>query len=223
MDKQCKRCNAQIVNRHVLAQYCSKKCLYKQNAESQRKRIYQQKRAQGLPIPGDVLPCFNPQCFNAAIYNHLRAFCSRRCQDYWHQNKHWLGEGPSSRIWLYQCPDCSTAVLHRSQNGTPKFCPPCRVVRNQGINGRKNHARRTVGPPPLSVHELAERDGNRCHICTRKINMALSGMAKWGATIEHIVPVSRGGTNEPGNLALAHRHCNTARGNRGHSQLLLVA
>jgi 5-methylcytosine-specific restriction endonuclease McrA len=97
------------------------------------------------------------------------------------------------------------------------------VIRNKAINARKNHARRTVGPPALSVHQIAERDGNRCHICSRKVNMTWSGMAKWGPTIEHILPVSQGGTNEPGNLALAHRHCNTARGNRGHSQLLLVA
>jgi predicted nucleic acid-binding Zn ribbon protein len=219
----CAMCGKEITERGPQAKYCSKRCNLDAGHEQQRKRIHAAKRRQGLPIPGDIVPCANPQCFNAAIYVNLRAFCSDDCQQFVQCNKHWLGEGPSSRVYFYACPDCSAPVLHRAKNGSHKVCPPCRVVRNMGINGRKNHARRAAGPPALSVHQIAERDGNRCHICTRKINMALSGMAKWGATIEHILPVSQGGTNDPSNLALAHRHCNTARGNRGHSQLVLVA
>jgi endogenous inhibitor of DNA gyrase (YacG/DUF329 family) len=219
----CATCGKEITNRGLQAKYCSKRCRLHAGHKLQRERSNAKKRALGLPVRGDIVPCVNPQCFNAAIYWGVRAYCSQRCKSYVQENKHWLGDGPSSRIWLYQCPDCSAAVLHRSQNGTPKVCPPCRVIRNKAINSRKAHARRAPGPAVLSVTELAERDGNRCHICCRKVDMNLSGKAKWGPTIEHIVPVSRGGTNEPGNLALAHRYCNTARGNRGHSQLLLVA
>jgi hypothetical protein len=219
----CAQCGRSTSSRGACAKYCSKRCGAKAHYELQLKRKHETKRRQGLPIPGDIVPCANPQCFNAAIYVNLRAFCSDDCQQYVQWNKHWLGEGPSSRVYFYACPDCSAPVLHRARNGSHKVCPPCRVVRNMGINGRKNHARRTAGPSALSVHQIAERDGTRCHICCRKVNMALSGLAKWGPTIEHILPVSQGGTNDPSNLALAHRHCNTARGNRGHSQLVLVA
>jgi hypothetical protein len=219
----CTKCGNQIIGRGAQSKYCSARCKLDTDHERHRNRARNQRRIKGLPVRGEIVPCSNPQCFNAAVYQNGRAFCSDTCQQYFHRNQHWLGDGPSSRIWLYKCPDCSTDVLHRSQNGTPKFCSTCRLVRNQGINGRKNHARRAGGPPTLSVHEIAERDGTRCHICRRKVNMSLSGLAKWGPTIEHILPVSRGGTNDPSNLALAHRHCNTARGNRGHSQLVLVA
>lgn len=74
----------------------------------------------------------------------------------------------------------------------------------------------------MTVDDLAIRDGTRCYVCHRKVDMSLSGQAKWGPTIEHIVPVSKGGTNDPANLALSHRCCNTARGNRGHAQLQLI-
>jgi hypothetical protein len=219
----CGWCGNPVVNRGPQAKHCSSQCRIKYSHEQQRKRNQSHRRAKGLPLPGDVVPCANPQCFNAAIYAHVQAYCSDDCQRYVQSNKHWLGQGPSSRIYFYPCPDCATPVLHRFRNGSHKVCPMCRVVRNQSINARKNHARRTTGPAPLSVFQIAKRDGNRCHICCRKVNMDLSGMAKWGPTIEHILPVSQGGTNEPDNLALAHRHCNVARGNRGHSQLLLVA
>jgi len=33
-------------------------------------------------------------------------------------------------------------------------------------------------------------------------------------TLDHVVPVSRGGTNDPANLRPAHRGCNSDRGNR---------
>jgi predicted nucleic acid-binding Zn ribbon protein len=219
----CAMCGKSTSNRGPQAKYCSQRCKWDADHEQQRRRIHAAKRRQGLPIPGDIVPCANPQCFNAAIYINLRAFCSDACQEYVQSNKHWLGEGPSCRVYLYRCPDCSTPILARASNGSHKVCPPCRVIRNKAINARKSHARRASGPPVLSVNEIAERDGCRCHICNRKVDMSLSGKAKWGPTIEHIIPVSQGGTNDPGNLALAHRYCNTARGNRGHSQLLLVA
>jgi len=33
------------------------------------------------------------------------------------------------------------------------------------------------------------------------------------ATAEHIIPVSRGGTDDVSNLSISHGHCNVARGN----------
>lgn len=222
----CAWCQSAITSRQARgpqAKYCSRRCKLDAGHKAQLMRTHQARRNDGLPIPGDIVPCANPQCFNAAVYINQRAFCSSQCKSYVQANKHWLGEGPSTRVYFYPCPDCESLILSRSGNGSHKVCAACRVIRNRAINARKSHARRASGPPVMSVNEIAERDGNRCHICCRKINMSLSGMAKWGPTIEHILPVSQGGTNEPGNLALAHRYCNTARGNRGHSQLLLVA
>lgn len=221
--KTCAHCGTSIEGRGPQAKYCSQRCRWDVGHDNQTERARQTKRDAGEPLPGDMIPCANPQCFNAAVYASNRAFCSRDCNVYFHSNRHWLGQGPSTRVCFRPCPDCQAPVTMTKGNGTPKVCKSCRVVRNKGINGRKNHARRTIGPPALSVHELAARDGCRCHICHRKIDMALTGLAKWGPTIEHILPVSKGGTNEPENLALAHRHCNTARGNRGHSQMTLVA
>ncbi len=96
-------------------------------------------------------------------------------------------------------------------------------MRNKAINARKNQARRTAGPKVLSVSEIAARDGSRCNLCGKRVDLTLSGMAKWGPTIDHLIPVSHGGTNDADNLALAHRHCNVSRKNRGHAQLLLTA
>jgi hypothetical protein len=63
------------------------------------------------------------------------------------------------------------------------------------------------------VEELAARDGWVCWLCDGPIDPALPSTLAGGATVDHVVPRSRGGSNEPANLRLAHRRCNGTRGN----------
>lgn len=52
---------------------------------------------------------------------------------------------------------------------------------------------------------LFKRDGSACFFCCLE-------MTEEDATIEHLVPLSRGGPNTDENLALAHQACNLAAG-----------
>jgi 5-methylcytosine-specific restriction endonuclease McrA len=131
-------------------------------------------------------------------------------------------------IYYFTCIDCGAPIVRKwKRPGLWANCRPCAKVRYRAHNAKKNHKRRALGPRVMSVEELAARDGARCHICHRKVDMALSGRAKWGPTIDHLVPVKPrsgpAGTNDPSNLALAHWHCNISRGNRGSAQLMLTA
>jgi 5-methylcytosine-specific restriction endonuclease McrA len=51
---------------------------------------------------------------------------------------------------------------------------------------------------------LLERDGNICQLCSEVVTAADS-------QIDHIVQRAVGGTNEPSNLRLVHKHCNAHR------------
>ncbi|MFF4746803.1 HNH endonuclease [Streptomyces sp. NPDC001268] len=64
--------------------------------------------------------------------------------------------------------------------------------------------------------------GLPCWICGDEIDYALTGAAAqrgaWGFTLDHLVPLSRGGDLlDPANARSAHRRCNSARGNRSTS------
>ena len=65
-----------------------------------------------------------------------------------------------------------------------------------------------------SLAEIAERDGWRCQLCGRMV----SKMAKWparnSASIDHVVPLSEGGTDLRANVQLAHFGCNSSKNNR---------
>lgn len=58
---------------------------------------------------------------------------------------------------------------------------------------------------------LAERDGMDCHWCKGKLQMADACKPMY-ATLDHIIPHSVGGSNQPHNLVLACSKCNGARG-----------
>lgn len=65
----------------------------------------------------------------------------------------------------------------------------------------------------MKPDRLAERDGWLCWICGDRVEPAAPAGSPWSATVDHVVPKSRGGSSEPENLRLAHRRCNGRRGN----------
>lgn len=68
---------------------------------------------------------------------------------------------------------------------------------------------RKVGELKLLV---AATYGTRCYVCGKPIDMTLRYPSKWSATVEHVRPRSKGGTDELTNLRLSHFHCNSSRG-----------
>ena len=83
----------------------------------------------------------------------------------------------------------------------------------------KAHRRRIrlKGQPVEAIDPsvLYERDGGHCGICHKPV-------AKEAASIDHVLPVSKGGGHTYANTRIAHLTCNVRRGNRGAAQLRLV-
>lgn len=55
--------------------------------------------------------------------------------------------------------------------------------------------------------KVYDRDGGVCHICRLHVR-------REDASLDHLVPQSRGGVSVEENLALAHRRCNYSRGDK---------
>jgi len=73
---------------------------------------------------------------------------------------------------------------------------------------------------PYTDREIFQRDGWRCHLCGKRIREDLPRTHPDGATIDHLVPLSLGGVDEPHNLAAAHWRCNQAKGVRPANEQL---
>lgn len=64
--------------------------------------------------------------------------------------------------------------------------------------------------------EIYERDGGRCHICRHAVSRS-------DFTLDHLIPLSKGGNHTVLNVAVAHRKCNSQRATgRLPAQLILV-
>lgn len=58
---------------------------------------------------------------------------------------------------------------------------------------------------------LRERDGDNCCICDTPIDFTLKGRHPMMASLEHLVPLSRGGKHSYANTALSHLSCNLSK------------
>lgn len=99
------------------------------------------------------------------------------------------------------CSQCGKALAQAAS--TAAMCTPCRRRSKRGIDIR-----------PADRLAIYDRDGWTCGICSEPVDSTLSGHHQWGPTLDHIMPRSLGGSDEPTNLRLAHRACNSRRGAR---------
>lgn len=94
-------------------------------------------------------------------------------------------------------------------------CSKKRKNRIRDINRRHKLRENGEVDYSITIQRLVKRDKNICHICGSKCNMKdcitrddafIAGDAY--PSIDHLFPVSRGGTHSWDNIKLAHRKCN---------------
>ena len=66
----------------------------------------------------------------------------------------------------------------------------------------------------ISPCEVFARDGWRCQLCGKKVDMRKAAPHPLSPTVDHIVAVSDGGAHTMVNVQCAHFGCNARRGNR---------
>lgn len=67
------------------------------------------------------------------------------------------------------------------------------------------------------LSHLVKRDGRRCGICREMVRAKVGPMRP---SIDHIVPLSKGGEHNLENVQLAHYRCNLSKGNRAAADQL---
>lgn len=75
----------------------------------------------------------------------------------------------------------------------------------------------------VSYSEIYERDAWICGICKQPVDRCRDWPDPLSASIDHIVPLSRGGAHTAGNLQCAHLRCNSSKSNRGYGLVNLDA
>ncbi|MDI3283223.1 HNH endonuclease signature motif containing protein [Polyangium sp. 15x6] len=68
------------------------------------------------------------------------------------------------------------------------------------------------------IEEIASKTDGNCHLCHDPVDVTFYGptgaFGEETVTVDHLVPQSFGGDDDPDNLMIAHGRCNSIRGTR---------
>jgi hypothetical protein len=154
-------------------------------------------------------------CWKAmAAQNSITKCCSDECRQ--------KAQGAiKRRVYFKSCQSCGKLCTMRNWNSTR--CQPCQTLFEWECE-RKYEKKRKLSKVGKLIPYVGERDRWKCSICHGKVkSQTYSAQDKWSPTIDHVIPVSQGGTDDLSNLKLAHMICNAKKGKfGGNEQLLLV-
>lgn len=147
--------------------------------------------------------CLEPECTKTA---EKRGYCGAHYQKRCRPNR---SHGPDDRF--------------RQWAKAKAFDPAEEKRRLREKNDRRRVQKRGGGHERVDRQRVFERDGYRC-FCGKPLDMTkVAPHHPLAPTIDHIVPLSKGGDHNYANVRAAHFACNVRRGNRGgNEQLALI-
>jgi len=92
-----------------------------------------------------------------------------------------------------------------------------RRIRNRAQKAlRRAKAAGRVRAQLVFLDVIRERDNQMCHLCNRWVSIH-------EASLDHVIPLSKGGEHNEDNIKLAHSVCNSKKGDRLMGELDLSA
>lgn len=153
-------------------------------------------------------------CFCGAFFVSKNG--TKRCKEH---------HGYQERSHLVACLVCGAWF---SAKGPALYCSKqCQRQTLAARNGRRRakqlRQKRSAAAPSQRIvrSHIYERDGWRCQLCNRPVKQEAKVPHPLAPTLDHIIPLARGGTHEPSNVQTAHFICNSRKGDRGNDQLRL--
>lgn len=125
-----------------------------------------------------------------------------------------------SRIKTKVCTECGKAfkTIHPNKLTCSKECSRLRSNRRNWYYKEKRYNDTNIIDRDITVKVLYKRDKGICYICGGKCDFKdytqINGHFKAGPnypSIDHIIPIARGGMHAWDNVKLAHRHCNSMK------------
>jgi hypothetical protein len=152
-------------------------------------------------------------------------FCSRRCKDRAKQAEHARQRVAAKAKQKRQCVLCGNVIPPTSRSDKKYYGETCGYAARLNL-GRMDRRLRVNDDGKTRYFTRADiytRDNWTCQICLKPIDKSLRFPNPFCASVDHIIPVSMGGTNQPENLQTTHLRCNVALGNRKNSSQLRPA
>lgn len=224
-DSWCRACHADAVResqrRHPET---TRRNQVAQNAKARLKTAEARVRAavgKSCPVPWSTCKKCG-EGFPIGRQQRSVGYCSRQCRRtaYLARNADLVSYKPLPRAEKH-CTECGAKF---SGTDGRRFCTPEHAVSHHRkvYRDRKRASRRGAGRVGHVDRQIVfARDGWRCQLCKRPVSRRPKSRSMW-PTLDHIVPLSAGGSHEYPNVQLAHMICNQRKHASGAGQLRLT-
>lgn len=223
---ECETCGKVFRPTRADSKYCDLQCL----GEANSNRLYEK----------FCIVCGNSFLGNS----YKASICSDKCRDSHAVNKEYNGKYtalnvcPCGKLLAGKkyCDDkCNKAAQRRARAtqvhmcvcGTEyqgrKYrngCEDCRLkqkrLKHQQAKARRRARKRAIAYQPINNEKIFARDGWRCAYCNRKVyprNPHKPNKPK-EATLDHVIPISKGGKHIEENVVCACRECNSLKSDK---------
>lgn len=115
---------------------------------------------------------------------------------------------------VWTCGRCGIRCRRRARKGTrPRYCgQQCQV---NAAAARREARERGAFVEEVSPADVFAADGYRCHLCDEMTDPTAVVPALRAPTVDHLIPLAKGGTHERANCRTACFSCNCAKQDRG--------
>jgi 5-methylcytosine-specific restriction endonuclease McrA len=171
--------------------------------------------SRAVPVPPDPSPRACIEC-GSIFTMKARRVCSQSCRDA--RAMAWVAiHRPPRARRVETCPHCG--LMFETAKPMQRHC-------SSQCGNRARHSRRRAVEAGAYVEDVwrsrvYERDGYVCQLCHKPVKMGQVVPHPKAPTLDHVLPLSAGGTHEYANVQLAHFLCNS-RKSAGDAQLVLA-
>ena len=220
----CKECGIayeRYASDDVRGMFCSRACHLRWESKQPR-----YKAVSSIPLKW-VYQCICPECgkhFETELEN--KVYCSSKCSYEAGLREHREENIKNFVPKIRACKECGKMFETKLREQNRQFC--CKKCASKYWNriAKSNKITAIRGAKILdkdiSLKKLAERDKDICYLCGKPVDwndkrITEEGYVIAGAnypSIEHVLPICRGGTHSWNNVRLAHRYCNCSKNYR---------
>lgn len=189
----CQECGQAWSATRPEARWCTPRC--KQAAHDQAEK--ERQRTAWLPVPATMTWCPIP------ARHPVRSATA----------------GP--RLFVQgNCIRCGAPFCVQSERGLASYCS-LRCLKADD-KAKRRALKRNAYVAHVYRSRIFERDKWTCMLCGKKTKKDESVPHPLAPVLDHIVPLSKGGTHEPANVQCAHFLCNSTKSDRGGGEQLML-
>lgn len=191
-NRECPCCKSTFKTYSTNKVYCSNECrITHKTAQRNAKRTIVIKRWE----------CF--YCNKIHYGKRVKKFCNSDCA-------HKSSYKSKARIHTIKCKECGKhkEVTYRRKVFCSDECNRKYEWRRKEVKRRKKIKANGEVHWDISIERLLKRDGSTCYLCGENTIKGEDTNHELYPSIEHVIPIAKGGTHTWDNVKIAHRRCN---------------